>query len=236
MHICPCSWALGIRKNIGIRTYFGSVTAEIMGGFRHFAFCSLGSRLASIFIVPKNCIIGGASFELIKNLATLFPHKLQSFHGTLLYHCYTLVPVLRHEHPRLVFVWVLRLVQKSPTKETFRPTKETHKKDLVIVWVLRVVNSNIQDASLVSIYKSLFTETYKNHLQKRPTKETFRPTKETHKRDLVIVCVLRLENSNMQDASLGKETLNRENRFCLDIRDQEKETLNRDLCSLWSLL
>ena len=30
MHICPCSWALGVCKNsdIGIQTYFGSVTAE----------------------------------------------------------------------------------------------------------------------------------------------------------------------------------------------------------------
>ena len=30
MHICPCSWAVGVCKNsdIGIQTYFGSVTAE----------------------------------------------------------------------------------------------------------------------------------------------------------------------------------------------------------------
>jgi len=31
-----------------------------------------------------------AMFELIKNLAILFPEKLQGFHRTLLYHCYTL--------------------------------------------------------------------------------------------------------------------------------------------------
>ena len=29
-------------------------------------------------------------FELIKNLATLNPEKVQGFHGTPLYHCYTL--------------------------------------------------------------------------------------------------------------------------------------------------
>ena len=90
MHICPCSLALEICKNIGIRTCFGSVTAEIMGVFRHLAFCSLGNRLASFFFVPKSCIFWGASFELMKNLATLFPKKSQGFHGTLLYHCYTL--------------------------------------------------------------------------------------------------------------------------------------------------
>ena len=69
MHICPCSRALGICKNIGIRTYFSLVTAEIMGFSRHFAFCSLGNRLASFLIVPKNCIFWGASFELIKPLS-----------------------------------------------------------------------------------------------------------------------------------------------------------------------
>jgi len=36
MHICPCSWALGICKNIEIRTYFALVTAESMGVFCHF--------------------------------------------------------------------------------------------------------------------------------------------------------------------------------------------------------
>jgi len=73
IHICPCSRVLGIRKNIGIRTYSGSVTAEIMRGFRHFAFCSVGNRLASFLNVPKNCIFWFASSELIKNLSTLFP-------------------------------------------------------------------------------------------------------------------------------------------------------------------
>ena len=90
MHILPCARALGICKNIGIRTYFGSATAEIMGFFRHFAFCSLGNRLASFVIVPKNCFVRGASFELINNLATLFPKKLPGFHETLLHHCYAL--------------------------------------------------------------------------------------------------------------------------------------------------
>ena len=85
MHICPCSRALGIRKDIRIWTYFGSVTAEIMRVFCHFSFCSLGNRLASFFNVPKKCIFGGASWELTQNMATLFPKKLQGFHGTLLF-------------------------------------------------------------------------------------------------------------------------------------------------------
>jgi len=96
MHICPCSRALGICKNIGIPTYFGSMTVESVGVFRHFAFCNLGNRLASFFVVPKNCIFWDASFEPIKNLATLFPKKLQGFHWTLLYHCYTLLLMIAH--------------------------------------------------------------------------------------------------------------------------------------------
>jgi len=91
MHICLCSRALGMCKNIDIRTYFGSMTVESVGVFRHFAFCSLGNRPASFLIVPKDCIFWGASFELIINLATLFPKKLQCFHWTFLYHCYTLL-------------------------------------------------------------------------------------------------------------------------------------------------
>jgi len=90
MHICPCSRAFGICKNIGVWTYFGSMTVESVGVFRHFAFCSLGNRLASFCIVPENCIFWGASFELITHLTTLFPKKLQGFHWTRLYHCYTL--------------------------------------------------------------------------------------------------------------------------------------------------
>jgi len=74
-----------------IRTYFGSMTVESVGFFRHFAFCSLGNRPASFFIVPKDCLFWGASFELIINLATVFPKKLQCFLWTFLYHCYTLI-------------------------------------------------------------------------------------------------------------------------------------------------
>ena len=47
MHICLCPWALGICKIIGIRTYFGSVTAESVRVFHHFAFCIKVSRLAT---------------------------------------------------------------------------------------------------------------------------------------------------------------------------------------------
>ena len=56
IHICPCSCALLICKNIGIRTYFSTVTVESVWGFRHFALWRHGFRLATFFIAPKNCI------------------------------------------------------------------------------------------------------------------------------------------------------------------------------------
>jgi len=97
LHICPLSWALGIFKNIGIRTYFGSVAVESVKVFRHFVFWRHGTRLATFFIAPAKCIFWGISFEPIKNLATLVPEKLQGLHGTPLYYCYTL--------PLTVCVW-----------------------------------------------------------------------------------------------------------------------------------
>jgi len=90
MHICPCSRTVGISKKIWIRIYFGPVTVDSEEVFRHFAFWRHGSRLATFFIAPKNCIFWGASFELNKNLVTLDPEKLQGIHGTPLYHCYSL--------------------------------------------------------------------------------------------------------------------------------------------------
>ena len=77
MNICPCSWTVGISKKIWIQTHFGLVMIDSEEVFRHFAFWRHGSRLATFF-------------EPIKNLATLDPEKLQGFHGTPLYHCYTL--------------------------------------------------------------------------------------------------------------------------------------------------
>jgi len=59
MHICACSSAPEICQNIGIRTYFGSVTAASLGVFRHFAFCIKVPRLATFFIASKNCIFWG---------------------------------------------------------------------------------------------------------------------------------------------------------------------------------
>ena len=118
MHICPCSRALGIYKNIGIRAYFGSITVESVG-VCHFAFCSLGNRLASFFIVPQNCIFRGASLELIKNLATLFPKTFQGFHWTLLYHCYTLFKY-----------WMARCVVQA---HRFRSTKQTNATESAMV-------------------------------------------------------------------------------------------------------
>ena len=55
-----------------------------------FAFCVKAPRLATFFIAPKNCIFWCAPFEPIKNLATLGASELQGFHGTPLFHCYTL--------------------------------------------------------------------------------------------------------------------------------------------------
>jgi len=83
VHICLC-----ICKNIGVRSSFGSMTVESVGGFRHFASCSLGNRLAILFIVPQTCMFWGASFELITNLATVLPKKVQGFHWSLIYHRY----------------------------------------------------------------------------------------------------------------------------------------------------
>ena len=38
MHICPCSWAVGICKQIWIQTYFGPVMVDSEEVFRHFVF------------------------------------------------------------------------------------------------------------------------------------------------------------------------------------------------------
>ena len=69
MQICPCSLALGLYKNVGIRTYLGLVTAESVRFFHHFVFCIKVLRFATFFIAPKNCIFWGTSFVPIKNLA-----------------------------------------------------------------------------------------------------------------------------------------------------------------------
>jgi len=49
------------------------------------------SDLPLFLLDLRTAFFKGASFEPIKNLATLIPAKLQGFHGTLLYHCYTLL-------------------------------------------------------------------------------------------------------------------------------------------------
>jgi len=73
-----------------IQTYFELVTVDFVEIFHHFAFWHHGTRLANFFIEPMDRIFWGASFKLIKNLATLVPEKLLGFYETLLYHCYTL--------------------------------------------------------------------------------------------------------------------------------------------------
>ena len=79
----------GLLQDIGTRTYFGSVAVESVKGLRHFAFWSHGFKLDTFFIVHMDCMFGGASCKLIKNLATLNPEKLQGFHWNPLSHCYT---------------------------------------------------------------------------------------------------------------------------------------------------
>ena len=53
----------------------------------------------------ENCIFWGASFELIKNEASLSHQKVQGFHGTFLYHCYTLVS-RRENFPHKTFFFL----------------------------------------------------------------------------------------------------------------------------------
>jgi len=89
MHVCPCSWALGICKNIGIRTYFGSVRAEFVGVFRHFVFCIKVPKLTTFFIASKNCIFWGTSFEPISNLNFEYRKVTRFSWNPPLYHCYT---------------------------------------------------------------------------------------------------------------------------------------------------
>jgi len=66
MHICPCSWALGISKKTWIQTCFGPVTVEAVEVFRHFAFSRHGFELATCVVEPKDCIFWGASCKQIK--------------------------------------------------------------------------------------------------------------------------------------------------------------------------
>jgi len=56
MHICPCLWAIGISNKIWIQTYFRPATVDSVEVFCLFAFLHPVTRLASFFIVPKNCI------------------------------------------------------------------------------------------------------------------------------------------------------------------------------------
>jgi len=56
MHICPYSWFIEISNKILIQKYFGPVTVDSVEIFRDCAFWRHGTRLASFFIEPKNCI------------------------------------------------------------------------------------------------------------------------------------------------------------------------------------
>jgi len=112
MNICPCPWSIGISKKIWIHIYFGLVKVDSEEIHRHFVFWRHGTRLASFIIVPQNCIFWGATFELIKNLATLVLKKLTGFYETLLYHSYTLVPLPHSCWPRMVWC-VMNIFHKN---------------------------------------------------------------------------------------------------------------------------
>ena len=51
MHICPCSWALEIYKNIRIRTYFGSVMVESVRGVFATLYCSAMDLNLPLFLL-----------------------------------------------------------------------------------------------------------------------------------------------------------------------------------------
>jgi len=57
MHVSPCSWALGICENIGVRTYFGTVTVESVEVSCNFAFWRHEFKLATFLIAHKDCIL-----------------------------------------------------------------------------------------------------------------------------------------------------------------------------------
>jgi len=80
-------------------------------------FCVLAPRdqtcqLFNCTSKKKNWIFWGATFELIKNLSTLVPKNLTGFYETLLYHCYTLVPLPHSCWPRMVWC-VINIFQKN---------------------------------------------------------------------------------------------------------------------------
>jgi len=120
IHICPRLFTdcWNLQENLDSDLFWDG-DGRFWEGFP--PFCILAPRIQTchFFIVPKSCIFWGASFELIKNLATLDPEKLQDFHGTPLYHCYTLligcgiirVKVLRQEMCRKSVSRIVRRVE-----------------------------------------------------------------------------------------------------------------------------
>jgi len=62
MHNCPCSWALGICKNIGIRTYFVLVTAESVGVFCHLGVLCKSARTCHFFLLHTRTAFFEAHF------------------------------------------------------------------------------------------------------------------------------------------------------------------------------
>jgi len=78
-----------IQKNLDSDLFWAG-DGRFWGGFPPFGILAPRIQTCHFLIASKNCIFWGASFEPIKNLATLDPEKWQGFHGTPLYHCYTL--------------------------------------------------------------------------------------------------------------------------------------------------
>jgi len=66
--------------------HFGPMMVDSVKKIRHFACLRHGIKLAIFLNTFGNSIVQDASFELIQNLATFIPKKLQGFYGTLLHH------------------------------------------------------------------------------------------------------------------------------------------------------
>ena len=65
-----------IRENLDSDLYWAG-DGRLCGGFRQFASWRHGTRLASFFVVPVNCIFRGASCKSITELVALVPKKLK---------------------------------------------------------------------------------------------------------------------------------------------------------------
>jgi len=121
-----------------VRGFIGD--GRIFGGFPPFLRFVLlkAPRLATFFIAPKNCIFLGAFFQPIKKLPTLGAQKLQGFHGTPLYHCYTLQYInpqhtARPNHVKIFKGWPPRDAS-SKLVQLWLKTFSFYQRSQVLLW------------------------------------------------------------------------------------------------------